>query len=67
MPVDYPYRKNTEAIINERVAIMKQSATIEEAEKKDRFEIPIHRVTTFTFVLKRILYYVPESVFMTAS
>ena len=34
MPLDYPYRKNTESIINERVAIMKQSNTIEEAEKK---------------------------------
>ena len=34
MPLDYPYRKNTEAIINERAAIIKQSSTIEEAEKK---------------------------------
>ena len=34
MPLDYPYRKNTESIVNERVAIMKQSNTIEEAEKK---------------------------------
>ena len=42
MPVDYPYRRNTEALINERVAIVKQSSTIEEAEKKGRFEIPIH-------------------------
>jgi NADH dehydrogenase (ubiquinone) 1 alpha subcomplex subunit 5 len=29
MPVDYPYRRHTEAIINSRVAVMKQSATIE--------------------------------------
>ena len=34
MPLDYPYRKNTEAIINERAAIIKKSSTIEEAEKK---------------------------------
>ena len=34
MPVEYPYRKHTEALINERVSIMKHSNTIEEAEKK---------------------------------
>merc|ERR1712211_4411 len=34
MPVEYPYRKHTESLINERVAILKQSNTIEEAEKK---------------------------------
>ena len=34
MPGDYPYRKHTENLINERVAILKQSNTIEEAEKK---------------------------------
>ena len=34
MPLDYPYRKHTEALINERTAIIKQSSTIEEAEKK---------------------------------
>merc|ERR1711973_570425 len=34
MPLDYPYRKNTESLINERVSILKQSNTIEEAEKK---------------------------------
>ena len=34
MPVDYPYRKNTESLINDRISILKQSNTIEEAEKK---------------------------------
>ena len=34
MPVEYPYRKHTESLINERVSILKQSNTIEEAEKK---------------------------------
>ena len=34
MPGDYAYRKHTESLINERVAILKQSNTIEEAEKK---------------------------------
>ena len=34
MPVDYPYRKHTESLINERVAAMKESSTIEEAEKR---------------------------------
>jgi NADH dehydrogenase (ubiquinone) 1 alpha subcomplex subunit 5 len=34
MPLDYPYRKNTETLINERAAIIKKSNTIEEAEKK---------------------------------
>jgi len=34
MPVDYPYRKYTESLINERINIMKQSPTIEEAEAK---------------------------------
>ena len=34
MPVDYPYRKHTESLINERVDILKKSNTIEEAEKK---------------------------------
>ena len=34
MPLDYPYRKNTESLINERAAIIKKSSTIEEAEKK---------------------------------
>ena len=34
MPLDYPYRKHTESLINERAAIIKQSSTIEEAEKK---------------------------------
>jgi NADH dehydrogenase (ubiquinone) 1 alpha subcomplex subunit 5 len=34
MPLEYPYRKNTESLINERAAIIKKSSTIEEAEKK---------------------------------
>ena len=34
MPVDYPYRKNTESLINDRISILKKSNTIEEAEKK---------------------------------
>ena len=34
MPLDYPYRKNTESLINQRAAIIKNSSTIEEAEKK---------------------------------
>ena len=34
MPVDYPYRKHTESLINERVAAMKESSTIEDAEKR---------------------------------
>ena len=34
MPVDYPYRKHTESLINERADIIKKSNTIEEAEKK---------------------------------
>ena len=34
MPVDYQYRKNTESLINNRISILKQSNTIEEAEKK---------------------------------
>jgi len=34
MPADFPYRKHTEALINERVSIMKNAATIEEAEAK---------------------------------
>jgi len=29
MPADFPYRKHTEALINERVSIMKNAATIE--------------------------------------
>merc|ERR1711902_118265 len=33
MPVDYPYRKHTESLINERVAAMKESSTIEEEER----------------------------------
>ena len=34
MPADYPYRKNTESLINDRISTLKQSNTIEEAEKK---------------------------------
>jgi len=34
MPADFPYRKHTEALINERVSIVKNAATIEEAEVK---------------------------------
>merc|ERR1712037_933168 len=34
MPVDYPYRKHTESLINEREAAMKESSTIEDAEKR---------------------------------
>ena len=33
MPADYPYRKNTESLINDRISTLKQSNTIEEAEK----------------------------------
>merc|ERR1719483_1652670 len=34
MPLDYPYRKNTESLISERAAIIKKSSTIEEAENE---------------------------------
>ena len=51
MPVDYPYRKNTESLINDRISILKKSNTIEEAEKKIGMG-QIEEVVISTVILK---------------